>query len=192
MQSNKQLIIHKMEYCKLKELDINDYIHTFRVLLSRINDYNVVLAGVNALKLHGLKMSRPANDLDVVIFKPTEKQISFLRDISVLQINENRFDDSASMIQDENYPLGKIILKFKKDNLNLDIIFSDDKVPENLLYHKQIINNKIVEFKIQNITLNIEAKNSYSVRNEDGLRLYRRIKDMVDFQDLKNSNFNID
>ena len=59
----------------IQEIGINDYLKTFRHFLLKINGDNVVLAGVNALKLHGLKMSRNPNDLDVVIFKPTKAQL---------------------------------------------------------------------------------------------------------------------
>lgn len=166
---------------------INDYLFTFRNLFKLINGDNLVIAGTNALKLHGLKMSRDAADLDVVLFNPTEKQLTILRGMSCLQIKENEHN-SAADFQDETYPIDNIILKFKKDELFLDIILSKDIVPDFLLFHK--FDREF--YKIQNIALNIDAKNSYAVRNQDGLRLYRRIKDSIDLQDLKNSNFNIE
>lgn len=196
----------------MAKISINDYLFTFRNFLSRINGNNVVLAGVNALKLHGLKMSREANDLDVVIFNPTEKQMSFLRDVSMLSSsNKNgnfwRDPSGCEKIQDENYPLDNIILKFKKDDLNLDVILEQSPTPSGLLFHRIYVDEhsyyettegrehftslRKLEFKIQNIALNIEAKNSYAVRNQDGLKHYRRIKDAIDLQDLKNSNFNL-
>jgi hypothetical protein len=175
--------------CAMQKIyTINDYLFTFRKLIKNINGDNLVIAGVNALKIHGLKMSRQANDLDIVLFCPTEKQLTLLRGMASLSICEKQYEDDKDKIQDESYPIDNMVLKFKKDNLYLDIILEKECCPNDLLFHK--FNNEY--YKIQNIALNIKAKNSYAVRNQDGLRLYRRIKYSVDFQDLKNSNFNIE
>lgn len=190
----KSLIIYNknqnnMNYPNNNIVILNNHLFVFHKFLEQIYDENLVIAGVNALKLHGLKMSREANDLDIVLFQPTKKQLDFLRSMSFFEHKSREFQSATGeKLQDENYPIDNLILKFKKDNYMLDIILSKEPTPEFLLSYKF----KDTDYKIQNIALNIEAKNSYSVRNSDGLKYYRRVKDMIDFQDLKNSNFNID
>lgn len=165
------------------------YVLVFNNLLKSLHDDNMVLAGTNALKYHGLKMSRESNDLDVVLFKPTEKQLLILRNLTLISDQKKFRISDNDKIQDEHYPLDNLILKFKKDEMNIDIHLSNEECPNDLLYfHCDEIE---LNFKVQNIALNIEAKNSYALRNQDGLKFYRRIKDSEDLQDLKNSNFNL-
>ena len=173
---------------------INHYIDNFRQILidlgCELEDNNIVLAGVNALKLHGLYMSREANDLDVVIFKPTQKQLDYLSCMSFFQqaLPDGRSGDYETEFQKVRLKEGhQRVVKFKKNDLFIDIILSDNELPSDLLYYKAFS----MMFKIQNIALNIEAKNSYKLESQrDGFQLYRRAKDMEDMIDLKNSNFN--
>lgn len=178
---------------------MHTHINNFRKLLIALNDKNLVLCGTLALKIHGLKMHRESGDLDVAIYKPTDKQMSILRNLSMLQTREDGFQEGHDKIQDEDYPIDNIILKFQKSGYKIDIHLTKDELPKNVEFLYYEFNTNGIHhipmtffFKVQNIALNIEAKNSYAIRNQDGLRLYRRIKDAKDFQDLKNSNFNLD
>src|ERR1700744_218658 len=115
------------------EVDIKSYLNNFYYLIKAINGDNLVLAGTNALKLHGLKMSRQANDIDVVLFQPTEKQMQVLRNLSMMVVGDKQhFHNDHEKIQDENYPLDKILLKFKKNDMFIDIHITTEPCPLNL------------------------------------------------------------
>lgn len=163
-----------------QNLVMRDFIENFQGLLSQLNDDNLVLAGTNALKLHGLRMNRQANDLDCVLFCPTEKQKQILNAIQSLRI-DNPF--APNYESEDIHHLRS--LKFKKGDLFLDILISQENTPSDLLLYRCCN----MQFKIQNIALNIKAKSSYTLERT-GLEKYKRLKDFEDFQDLKNSNFN--
>jgi len=183
--------------------DIKVYIRTFLPILEQMMDNNMVLAGTLALRLHGLNISRDSGDLDVVLYQPTKKQLDILTTLSPLQV-KNPFHDGDCY---DNDLRGKLLkngrqktIKFQKDGLFIDFILEHDKhLPDFdllvLKYESDSCNdvtgilNKY-EFKIQNIFLNILAKNSYILDARDGLNIYRREKDMKDLIMLKNENFN--
>ena len=150
------------------------YLKVFKPLLKKLNGENMVLAGTLALKAHGLKMSRDATDLDVVIFNPTKEQLQFLESLQTLALNMDAMD----------YPIESTrVLKFKKDNLCIYILLENKPTPPELLIYKYDGD----EYQVQDIAYNMEAKNSF--RTNGGRD--RRTKDVVDTLDLKQSNFNL-
>lgn len=193
---NTSLILYNKKSTKMKRpsCSINAYINAFLPMLTSLGckkeDNNIVFAGVNALKLHGLFMNREANDLDVVLFQPTQNQIDYLTNISLFQISKP-FGHNGDYLPNEQEEILSSLrqksMKFEHNGLFLDVLLTKDELPHDLLYYKAFE----TMWKIQNIALNIEAKNSYSLsRERDGMSLYRRSKDMEDLIDLKNSNFN--
>jgi hypothetical protein len=180
-----------------KTQDIKSYIDNFFPLLENIIDNNMVIAGTLALKLHGLNFSRESGDLDIVLYQPTKKQIDILTILSTFQV-ENPFkpiDEYSN--NDQNKLLEKGIqktIKFMKNGLYIDFILEYNKPFPfvDLLQYKYVTKDlNIHYFNIQNILLNIMAKNSYILENgRDQLSIYRREKDMKDLIILKNENFN--
>lgn len=171
---------------------INQYISKFEGLIDSLSAGvdNVVLGGAHALYLHGLEMSRMAADLDLIIYKPTIGQEEILKIMS-------NFDMIKFQRPEPRYPGERVVkaIKLKKDDFFMDIIIEEEPVPEGLLIHKYHCN----EYKIQSISNTIAAKRSYihnkKVSTSDGhqndMEAYVRRKDIQDFIDLKNMNFNL-
>lgn len=154
---------------------VNQFLSTFRTLITGFYDHtNTVLTGSVILLLHGLKMSRIPVDLDIVIFKPTEKQLQYIEAVKFFDCIKDRPD---GYVQTNAY-------KFKKEELFLDVIITQQDMPAMLQYtHEQSVYN------IQMVDNIIAAKKSYSL-DKGGFRKYIREKDAKDFLDLKNCNFN--
>jgi hypothetical protein len=148
--------------------ELNKYINTFGVILNDLNKFssekNVRLGGSVILKLHGLKFSRASGDLDIVIYKPSDKQLAYVKGLSFLHY------DNGGYHNDINY-------KIKKDNLIINILIADAvKVQPSYLTYTYNENS----YSIISIDEVIEAKKKYG-----------RPKDISDFILLKNENFNL-
>ena len=158
------------------------YLDTFnQIILPLRKNYsgsNVYIGGSAALKLHGLTLNREINDLDIVILNSTNQQADYLESIKFFNTPVN-----------EKYPNGNTCLRFVKDNLVLNVLldrkenfaqFNED----DLLYYSY----QELFYKVCPVSMIMEAKRKYIKERTEGN--YVRQKDMLDFIDLKNSNFN--
>jgi len=155
-------------------------------LLKDLNDSNLFLTGMNALKSHGLVTSRDAIDLDVIIYKPTDKQrkiLEILKPLSEFHISNERTDYENNVRSDIK------IIKFKRRGISIDIFTTEREGPKgSLLYDYEG-----TMFKVSPIDEIIKAKTSYGREHINTLGvpvLLKRAKDVIDLQDLKNNNFN--
>tara|TARA_R110000803_G_scaffold210835_1_gene284192 strand:+ start:58100 stop:58564 length:465 start_codon:yes stop_codon:yes gene_type:complete len=143
-------------------------IREFGNLLVELNKgKNIVLGGSNALMLHGIRLDRIPEDVDIILYKPTEAQMGYLesiKDFNMLQESIDLYNETPT------------VFKFKKYNLTLDILIEDKPMPDNLLKFKK----GYINIGVQNISNVISAKSRYS-----------RTKDLKDLLMLKNINFNI-
>lgn len=186
-----------------KEISVDEYLETFAGILKNIDGDNVVIGGTHALKLHGIKMSRPAADLDIILFQPSQHQLQFLDSIRMFNVlADTSFTNRHH--KDSEYPIEKVkLMKFKQkmkyypnEELALDIIQTHLPLPGGLLLHLFEPYNTNREFKklyrVNSVSNIIEAKMNYTFekKNEEGLKQYIRQKDVIDIMDLKNSNFN--
>lgn len=168
------------------ENTIECYLNSFKEIISILDiSDNIAIGGYQALKLHGLNLNRPPADMDLIIFQPTPKQIEILQVLKVYDLIRNRPKDIL--------PEEIKAYKFKKHDMYMDVIISDKMMPSLLSFTCHV-----GTFKVNSIQNVIEAKASYKFRyNEraadgygDETNLYARAKDMLDFQQLKNLNFN--
>ena len=159
-------------------------------LLIKLNDKNLVLTGKTALLLHGLNMNSTPNDLDVVIYQPNEVQIKLLNDLmplsefNITSTNENSDGEYGNQADDIK------IVKFKKNGFTIDIFTLKTHKPETNLIFKF----DGIEFFVSGVNDVVKAKSSYCNEKVNSLGFnvkYNRSKDVLDLQDLKNSNFNI-
>jgi len=166
---------------------MQNYLQTFKNFIQPLGTDNVVIGGTLALKAHGLIMSREATDLDLIIFKPTDKQLEYIKLMSAFQ--KEFIDDEALKNPFSDYH--RKSYKFKKNELIIDILLQDKFVPNDLL----LFNFDGTYYKIQSVKNTIDAKRSYMFDNKydsrTGNSSYIREKDVKDFNDLKNSNFNL-
>lgn len=142
--------------------NIYSFIETFYDMLVEINLPNLVISGANALKAHGLILNREPADLDVAVYSPSIGQME-------------RIMKGEKAMSAGPYPEQRVF-KFYKDGLCMDVVVEYEICPDNLLFCKV----RDEYFKVQSVEQCIEAK-----------RMYNREKDWNDFQDLKNSNFNM-
>ena len=148
-------------------------------------DTNVVIGGTCALIAHGLNVGREPNDLDVIIYRPSTEQLRYLDSIRLFSLKH-----STGTGADLTGDLHLRSLKFKKNGLILNILFERDKAKPSFLLRFW---DAGASYKIQDIASVIEAKNSYILQpHTTGLtgERYARVKDLFDFQQLKNLNFN--
>jgi hypothetical protein len=160
----------------IAKLDL--YLNTFKELIDQLKEKenNVVIGGMQALTLHGLNFSRETQDLDLIIYNPTPNQSIALQALKIFQVTRENMQVSYGEIQKSN--------KFRKDNLFIDILIEVGQKPEGLLNH---INGEM-QLPVQSVKNVIAAKASYKYEGVGGF--YVREKDLLDFIDLKNSNFN--
>lgn len=160
---------------------IRRQLSTFSNLLDNIYESNVVIGGTNALLIHGLVMSRQPGDLDLVIFNPTEKQKTVLKYMKPLcDAGESGYNGADELRKS---------YKFTINDMVINILIENTNVSSDLLIFK--FDGR--DYKVQSIKEVIDAKRSYHIKNKnpDNLIHYVRDKDVRDFIDLKNSNFNL-
>lgn len=148
---------------------MKDLIKVFFEILVKLNGDNLVLSGGSAIQAHGLNFRSPS-DLDVSIYRPTKEQEAVLDTISALTFRDH--DGIETSYTND----GKKLYKFYINSCWMDILIEKDSEPDNglLLYeHRGIM------FKVQSIRNIIAAKSRY-----------KRDKDLMDFMNLKNNNFN--
>lgn len=165
---------------------------------------NVVIGGTCALGLSGLVLPEIPNDLDLVIFQPTDEQITrLLKDYEYATVHGDSydttkddlptaasFDDLASVnkkSEEKNLPRS-YKLKGNKTVLNVLLAFND-KVPSDTLYYFHSLGfgcGSMPPIKINPVQNVIGAKASY--RDKTGQ--FCRNKDVVYLQQLKSLNFN--
>ena len=154
----------------MQELD--KYLEVFHKILDDLKELsfttpdgssNVKLGGSLILKLHGLNFSRKSDDLDVIINNPTDKQKDYIKAISNFRVDETAYFSTTKY-------------KFKKDDLYLNILISNQPQNEGCLKYKWCQNY----YDINSINEVIRAKVTYG-----------RSKDITDLLLLKNENFNL-
>lgn len=190
---------------KRPNASLNDYIEEFGqmlVTLQHANDKpNVIIGGKWALWLHGLNMSEPPADLDIIIYNANPKQ---KRIFDSLRKEDQVKDRPRRAVMDTDYEGGttvKVIKLESNNGLLVDIIKEEDIHPDGI---ESLLTMKFgsLTIPIQSIRRVIEAKASYSfghsgteLPKEGGeplkLQKYMRAKDLIDFLDLKNLNFNV-
>lgn len=162
------------------------------------NPDNVVIGGKCALKLHGLNMSTKPSDLDIIVYAPSQAQYNILNSLREVNTIEDR--PSRAIETDYDGVQSVKVIKIElADGSKMDIIKESEYHPdgtENLLR----MTSKKTSWPIQSIRRVIEAKASYSFSHgkkigegetEAELVKYMRAKDLIDFLDLKNLNFNV-
>ena len=152
---------------------IEEFAQTIKFL--REEKDNVIIGGAAALKMHGLEIGREVDDLDVIIYSPTE--------------NQKRILDTLELISKTKYygpEENRRTIKIENNKLVLNIIKEAGGVPRNLLS----VNFRNSSILIQSISNVIKAKVGYTMNYDDGT--YMRAKDMKDLVILKNLNFNFE
>jgi hypothetical protein len=161
---------------------------------------NVIIGGKWALWLHGLNMSQPPADLDIIIYNANPRQRAIFEKLRENDIVSDRPRRAVQEVGYEGDTTVKVIKLESNNGLLADIIKEEDTHPdgvESLLTYR--IGN--TSWPVQSIRRVIEAKASYSFSHsgtelpkEEGepikLQKYMRSKDLIDFIDLKNLNFN--
>lgn len=134
------------------------------------NPYNIVLGGSSALLLMGLNTA-PSEDIDLVIYQPTEKQIEYLETISPLGV-----DNSMSY--------KRRVYSFTIAGVKVDFLLSQRDKPSNL----PTISLEGIKMELNSVDEIVRAKTSYKIQTHEGYS--SRSKDVQQLQYLKNNNFN--
>lgn len=153
-------------------------------LIKLIGDYdNVVIAGSNVLQAHGLKLNWTPEDLDIVVFLPTDNQLSEVVDNDKYEVCLSYEEaERREMNKDDFIPRS---YKMSRKGLTLNIILERDKPrPSSLLY----IAHRERYFPVNSIANIISAKVSYA---SGDVKQFMRAKDMQHLISLKNNNFNL-
>jgi hypothetical protein len=154
----------------------------FAETIKILNGDNLVLGGSNALELHGLEIGREANDVDLIIYRPTTEQTAFL-DMS------RQISGQKTKLDPDDYPVR--VTKFIKTldkKYSLDVIVSSEEMPRDLLSY-DFLEGRL---KIQSIHNIVKAKSGYLHKVDNrGSCWYISEKDSKDLQQLKNLNFNL-
>lgn len=151
------------------EESLQSYLKIFWPLLLRLMDTNLVIGGSFALMIHGLKMRSNPEDLDIILYFPTEYQKKYLEAM--------RFFDQTPEGKEYKDVDNRRSYKFYKDGKQLNLVCwspkeKEDNLPLLSFYYEGC------NIKVQSIGTVIEAKKFYS-----------REKDLQHFLDLKNLNF---
>lgn len=150
---------------------MEQYLNEFKDFLEKIDGNNLVLGGIHAIRAHGLMFSRATQDLDIIIYGPTQKQLDVIQSTSPDMEPSDREGDYQTDPDDPRRSY-----KFQKNGMIIDILIEYYAVkPQHLLHFK----HEDKYFQVQGVSFIIDAK-----------RMYGREKDYKDFEDLKNSNFN--
>lgn len=129
---------------------------------------NLVLGGSNALMLHGLNLERSPEDVDIIMYNPTPKQLDYIESIKHLNTLDEKSDYGVTNVL-------KLRARRGLTTYTLDILTVFELLPEHLLVYEK----ENVKIKVQDIATVIEAKGNYG-----------RLKDVKDLLALKNLNFN--
>lgn len=163
---------------------------------------NVILGGKFALQLHGIQMSREPEDLDIIIYDPSSFQIKLFD--TLREKNDIIKDRPAAVLEKEvdyegNVGRDKVrVIKLESNEGRfMDVILNDRPHPDGL--NSLLTYNALgLRWPIQSVHRVIEAKASYGftfgyLPAKEGVNQikYMRSKDMLDFLDFKNSNFNV-
>lgn len=140
---------------------LKNYLETFKILLLQLNDEkNIVIGGTQALLCHGLLFREP-DDLDMIIFNPSDRQMQVFENLKSFEV-ENPVDDIYTQIS----------FKYKKNGLVINFLLAKDTdLPENLLIESN-------GWKVNSIANIIEAK-----------KIYNRKKDLQDLRTIIFKNF---
>lgn len=153
------------------------YLDAFWAFLFELSygEDNMVLGGLNALVSHGLIVGRGCQDLDIILYNPSDRQIDLIRGTSYngQQITREESEYPEKEEKRRSY-------KFGKDGLTIDILleYSVEK-PNGLLFYPYRNNGMPYFFEVQSVSGVIDAK-----------RKYARAKDHKDFENFKRQNFN--
>lgn len=141
--------------------------------------HNLFLGGSAALVVHGLTLGRPVDDLDIIVFQPTEEQIKYVKYLEpFLYRAVMAFSEARSF-------------KFKRRGFVLNILFAKDTCVPDYAPSCGFIGQfgkSCTPLMLNAVCGIIAAKNSYTFQY--GSATYGRRKDAHDLQQLKNLNFN--
>jgi hypothetical protein len=188
----------------MKRINYRNIVHghliEFRKLLKYLYDSNLVIGGKCALGLHGLNVNQ-IGDIDIIIYKPTEKQLQVLNHNNQHNLLSNR---QSNPMDDEYTNKHSKVYKFRSKDRTMDIIIVDEPLDSSVclsiefagLFDANSGDNTCPRFHVQSIHVVCDAKASYCLGNVDSsgehdLKYYGRKKDFVDLQYLKNNNFNV-
>lgn len=151
---------------------LKEYLQIFAPLLNELMDTNIVIGGIHALRAHGLT-TRDTGDLDVIIYNPTERQLEIIRNRTWEMEVVEREDE-----YEERPGEKRRSFKFGVDRQTvIDFLMEyDTPMPENLLL---VPGQGGDLYFVQSIEEVIKAKARYG-----------REKDLEDFKQLKEKNFN--
>ncbi len=142
---------------------LQNTLNEFNSYLESLKGLNLVIGGSWALRLHGLILEKEPNDVDIVIYRPTPEQLTFLDSISMEQ-DEIRDDDHY---EERSY-------KFTRNGFTIDFLLETEReLPEIILsYNLHLYVNSIEEI--------LRARSRYM-----------RDKDILDTDSLKKLNLNL-
>ena len=159
-----------LEYKKRKFMkELNNYLFVFNNILDNLKKLgdetnpNIRLGGSLILKLHGLNFSRKSGDLDVIVDNPTEGQKNYMQGMQAI---------STSNCGDYSEDSFKVAIS----GCYMNILIKKPGIVYPKLYYVYGSTN----YSICSIDEIITAKKDYG-----------RKKDLIDFQMLKNENFNV-
>lgn len=125
---------------------------------------NFCIGGMAALRIHGLS-TRESSDLDIVIYKPLDVQLEYLK--------KHVTPDEHGSIPDDKPDSPRRSFKIVREGLTADFLMEyDEEIPRGLLMTRSFAGSTIV--KVQRIDVILAAK-----------RKYNREKDRADFEMLK-------
>lgn len=156
----------------MKSKKLDSTIIAFGNILTELNKGgNLVIGGTHALLLHGLRVSREPNDLDIVVYKPTSAQCKMLLALKDVTVGSGYSSPT---------PEEGITRSFKLQSRGhhvIDILLDRRELPDGLLTYEN--RSKGIKLRVQSIDGVLAAKAAYG-----------RDKDMHDLFALKNINFN--
>lgn len=175
---------------------IDHHLHTFKdviVQLQQLKD-NLVITGSQVLIVHGLDIGRQCEDLDIVLYDPSQEQLDY---IEFLDQSEKPEDGKAASTSSPTTVIdGKTvssILKINRGGEQLNILVESGELPIDCLWYQSANYEDERHFgfiRVQSIARITLAKKSYTYESTTKGR-YVRDKDVRDFQYIKNNNFNI-
>lgn len=185
---------------------LEDYMEDFGQMIIALQHAsstpNVVIGGKWALSLHGLNLASEPADLDIIIYEANSKQRRIFESLRESDRIEDRPKRTIQNVGYDGDTTVKVIKLESQRGLLADIIKEKDRHPDGV---ESLLTVKIgaYSYPVQSIKRVIEAKASYSFSHsgkelpKDGggeplkLKKYMRAKDLVDFLELKNLNFNV-
>lgn len=127
-----------------KDAPLDDYLKWFAKDINHIMADNIVIGGTVAILLHGLRYRR-ANDLDLIMYNPSKKQLSALTKLT----DTSTVDAYGNEVRSYKIECRSLVLNF---------IICTDEMPPDLLEIKTVAFGHI---KVQRIRTILKYKRAY-------------------------------